>query len=115
MSGRHAPPPSGSRRPLRVTVAHRDDSGADVVVAGDVDVAGTPDLVRCLDELVAEGRTELVVDLSGVTFADASGLGLLLRTKRKVEAEEGSLRVLYDRNPYLDRLLAVTGLDALLR
>jgi anti-sigma B factor antagonist len=109
------PPPSGARRPPRVTVTRRTADEADVVVTGDFDVAGTPDVVARLDELVADGCLQIVLDLSGVTFADASALGLLLRTKRRLEGRQGSLRVVYDDNPYVTRLLAVTGLDALLR
>jgi anti-sigma B factor antagonist len=97
-----------------VTVARRTEVEADVVVAGDFDVAGTPDVIECLDELVAEGCTQIVLDVNAVTFADASALGLVLRTKRRLEARQGSLRVVYDENPYLARLLRLTGLDALL-
>jgi anti-sigma B factor antagonist len=86
-----------------------------VVVSGDVDVTGTPAVVDCLDELVAAGCTEIRLDLSGVTFADASALGLLVRTKNRLESRQGSLRVVYDDNPYVARLLEITGLDALFR
>jgi anti-sigma B factor antagonist len=97
-----------------VTVARRTAGEADVVVTGDLDVAGTPELVERLDELVEAGVTQVVLDLSGVTFVDASALGLLLRTKSRLEMRQGSFRVVYEDNPYLARLLGVTGLDALL-
>ena len=83
-------------------------------MAGDFDVAGTPDVVACLDELVDAGCTRLVLDLGGVSFADASALGLLLRTKRRLEARGGALRVVYEGNTYLQRLLGLTGLDSLI-
>ena len=72
-----------------------------------------PELVARLDELVEEGRTQLVLDLAGVSFVDASALGVLLRTRRRVEAQQGSLRVVHEGNAYVERLLDLTGLRRL--
>ena len=85
-----------------------------MAVHGDFDVAGSPDVVTCLDELVDAGCTRLLLDLRGVTFADASALGVLLRTRRRLQADGGELRVVYRGNPYVERLLEVTGLRGLL-
>jgi anti-sigma B factor antagonist len=98
-----------------VTVARRTDEEARVVVEGDVDLSGTPEITRCLEELVESGCTRLTLDLAGVTFADANALGLLVRTKRKLEKQDGTLEVFYDDNPYVTRLLDVTGLASLFR
>ncbi len=112
MSGGHRPLPPGDRRP-QVTVTRTTADQAEVVVSGIFDVAGTPDLLACLDELVQEGCTRLVVDLTGVTFADASALGVLVRTRRRLEGEGGALQVVHDGNRYVERLLELTGLQAL--
>lgn len=46
-----------------------------------------------LYQLVAEGRTRLVLDMSGVEFVDSSFLGLLIIVLKRVSALGGDLRV----------------------
>ena len=114
MSGGHATPPGRpDSRPALVRLARRTDREATVVVEGDFELAGMPEVSSCLDELIEAGCTALTLDLAGVTFADANALGLLVRTKRTLEAQGGSLDVAHHDNPYVTRLLAVTGLSAL--
>ena len=114
MSGGHATPPGRpGRRPALVRLARRTEREATAVVEGDFDLGGMPEVSTCIDELVEAGCTALTLDLTGVTFADANALGLLVRTKRTLEAQGGSLHVAHHDNPYVTRLLAVTGLSVL--
>ena len=85
--------------------------GSTVVVAvtGDIDIHTAPQLEQCLAGLLAEGRTEVVVDLAGVSFLDSSALGVLIEARTKLE----------DRTTFLlaapgletHRALSISGLD----
>lgn len=49
-------------------------------LAGELDLASAPALESCLEELCASAR-EVVIDLSRVSFADSTGLAVLMRTQ----------------------------------
>jgi anti-anti-sigma factor len=97
--------------PLRIEVSESD--GATVVrVAGDVAYASC----RLLqDELVThvERGQHVVLEFSGVTLLDSSGIGVVLRAHRALADVDGTLVV---RNPTAMTLqvLEVTGLADLL-
>lgn len=79
---------------------------------GELDLAGVPTARTAIEGAVADGRV-LSVDLSGLTFIDSAGLGLLVR----MAEENGSdhLRFLGPVTPAVGRMLTLTGLDDRLR
>jgi anti-sigma B factor antagonist len=84
-----------------------------VVVHGELDIATTP-LLRerlndALDTAVAL-RKRLIIDLSEVSFCDASGLAVLIGTQRRARLHTTSL-CLAAPGPQVMRLLHITGLD----
>jgi anti-sigma B factor antagonist len=58
---------------------------------GDVDVLTAPALGRRLLSLIDAGRTQMIVDLSKVTFMDSTGLGVLLDALRHLTSRHGKL------------------------
>ena len=58
---------------------------------GDLDMAGAPGFRQAVVREVGEGRTQLVVDLSAVTFLDSSGLGAIIGGLRRTRAHGGDL------------------------
>jgi anti-sigma B factor antagonist len=97
---------SGIPAALRVDV----DPSGDLVVHGDIDIAGGPILDAALVEF--DGDVPLVLDLSDVSFVDSSGLRSLLSASQR--ASERSERVtLRGVRPEVLRLLEITGTDGL--
>ncbi|MER8007441.1 MULTISPECIES: STAS domain-containing protein [unclassified Streptomyces] len=80
-----------------------------VALRGEIDLSTVPSLSARLDELTAGPRPDLVVDLRDVSFIDCSGLGMLCRTRNRVVAHEGRLRLVTD-SPDFRRLLPPVGL-----
>jgi anti-sigma B factor antagonist len=78
-------------------------------VRGEVDVSTASifrdDLARAVDR----GDPRVVVDLSGVTFMDSSGLGVLVGALRRMRDDGRTLRVI-GLNPTTRRLFDATGL-----
>jgi anti-sigma B factor antagonist len=70
--------------PAPVTI-DRSDVGRRTVlaVAGELDLASTPDLRSAVDEALDAGAQELWVDLSDVTFIDSTCLHLMIETRRR--------------------------------
>ncbi|MCC2320600.1 STAS domain-containing protein [Cellulomonas xiejunii] len=88
-----------------------EDVGARTVVrvAGEVDVASADRLRERLAVLLSQGRTDLVVDLTGVTFLDSTGLGLLVGTLKRVRLAGGRLELVVDSERLL-KVFRITGL-----
>lgn len=60
---------------------------------GRLDLVSAPGLRAAVDEAVARGQARLVVDLSGVTFVDSSGLGALVAGLKRARQAGGELRL----------------------
>jgi anti-sigma B factor antagonist len=54
---------------------------------------GVRDLCELVDRVLASGRRNVILDLSGVEYLDAAGLGALVRCHRRVAARGGCLVV----------------------
>lgn len=79
-------------------------------LSGDLDLASAPDLREQLLGLLRPGASRLVLDLSRVTFCDASGLAVLVGASRRARLLGGFLR-LAAISPLTARVLNITGLD----
>jgi anti-anti-sigma factor len=91
---------------LEVTV-RRTRTGPVVAAVGALDLATAAGLRRATVPLVG-GRSELVLDLSALTFIDSTGVHLLIELRRDAEARGGRLRLVSGTR--LLRVLAVAGL-----
>ncbi|MDP9408497.1 MAG: STAS domain-containing protein [Actinomycetota bacterium] len=88
--------------------------GAEVRLAGRLDVTGASDARVALHAAVESGSGDLVVDVAGVELVDATGLGVLVGAHRRAQ-RAGRVLVLRDPGERLRRVLAVTRLDRALR
>ncbi|NEC66820.1 STAS domain-containing protein [Streptomyces sp. SID9727] len=94
--------------PVQAVVTQHTRDGVRVVAAhGSCDAQSIGRLEEALTT-AAWTHAKVVLDVSGITFADSSLLNLLILTHRA-----GALRLAAPR-PYLQRLLHITGLDAVL-
>ena len=63
-------------------------------LSGEVDHHGARDAIRQLELAVdAALPRQLVLDMSGVTFMDSSGIALILRAQQRMQLLDGSLLV----------------------
>ncbi|MBC9716046.1 STAS domain-containing protein [Streptomyces sp. TRM66268-LWL] len=68
-----------------------------------------PSLKAWLDRVTAAECPDVVLDLRTVSFIDCSGLGLLCRTRNRVNSRRGRLRLVSQDARFL-RILRCTGL-----
>ena len=78
-------------------------------VEGEIDVASGARLRERLVALLGEGRTDLVVDLTAVTFMDSTGLGVLVGALKRVRLAGGRLVLVVDSERLL-KVFRITGL-----
>lgn len=82
-----------------------------VSVAGELDAVAAPQLDSALAPLLAgEGGDGLVLDLSGVSFLDSSGLGVCIKAVKGVRANGGEVALVVT-TPRLLKVLEITGID----
>ena len=85
----------------------------EVVLSGRLDVSSVADVRAALHEAIDLGAGDLVVDLAGVDWVDATGLGVLLGADRRAKLL-GRRIVLRDASPRVRRILRVTRLHRVL-
>jgi anti-sigma B factor antagonist len=84
-----------------------------VQVRGDLDVLTTPRLQEALRQACQEPPTDVVVDLSGVPFMDASALRALAATAGEL-GHSGCRVIVQGLSPLQDRAMRICGLEKLL-
>lgn len=72
-------------------ISTRQDQACTIVdLVGEVDIHGTPRLKETLASLT-KGQAKLLVNFSGVTYIDSSGLGVLVGALKEATKEGGRL------------------------
>jgi len=105
--------PFAPDRELAVDTVRFDRLHALVKVRGEVDLATAPPLWAVLEGHVAAGRRFLRLDLSGVTFLDATALSGITRAHQDLLRRKGTL-VITGVRALVARVLRITGLDEVL-
>jgi anti-sigma B factor antagonist len=79
-------------------------------LSGEIDIFTSKALRQQLLSALLHSSSQLVLDLSGVSFCDASGLAVLVGIQHRARAQ-GITLVLTRPRPYMSRILRITGLD----
>ena len=81
-----------------------------VAAEGELDLNTAPDLAAALDEAIASGKTQVVLDMSGVSFVDSTVAHVLAGGARELRQRLGKL-VIVCVDPNVQRLLELMRLD----
>ena len=96
---------------------HPDGARVVVRVVGELDITTSPLLQTVVEQVLAARReplcTALVVDMSGVGFADASGISPILLARATLARRGGHVELRHCRRGVL-RLVRLLGLEDLL-
>jgi stage II sporulation protein AA (anti-sigma F factor antagonist) len=90
-----------------------DPLSATVVLDGEIDIATCPAIRRFLMAAISGGAVHLAVDVSGVTFIGAAGIGVLVAAANRAREAGGGLWLLAP-SPQVRWLLDAFHLDAIL-
>jgi anti-sigma B factor antagonist len=91
-----------------IVAVRSDEDTAAVSPSGDLDVSTSPRLLACIDELLAEGRSRITLDMRAVTFIDSSGLGALVKAYKRA-GPSVTLTVVEPR-PHVHRAMEISGI-----
>jgi anti-sigma B factor antagonist len=98
--------------PVQLELSSRtDEDGNQVIsVTGELDIATAEQAYTYISEIIDGWPTPVSVDLSGLTFCDASGLGVLARLAKHAREVGRQFRLISPR-PSLLKIMRITGLD----
>lgn len=114
------PAPSGDDQALAElgrtgfhVAGERVDATVVLHLHGELDMATTPVLDQALSSVLSDGATELVVDLSCLTFMDSTGISMLLSAVQRSDQAGKAFRVRSPNRP-VRKALRLTGVDRVL-
>jgi len=81
---------------------------------GRLDQDLSPQLEERLVELLENGRSRLLVDLSGVTYINSGGLRCLVSAWRKARRQNGDV-MLFGLNVRLQEIFSIIGFDSVFK
>ncbi|MFC8534589.1 STAS domain-containing protein [Streptomyces sp. NPDC057249] len=87
-------------------------------IGGELDLLTSATVRQSVHEVVAVGRHDVVLDLSGVLFCDSSGVGVLIALRRLMRSCGGRLRLILpargaEEGSHVNRVLAALGVRRL--
>lgn len=97
---------------LALTSKTSSDGRQVVSMTGELDIATAQQAYTYISDVIDHTRAPVSVDLGGVTFCDASGLGVLARVAKHARAK-GRQLMLTSVRPSLMRIMRITGLDSM--
>lgn len=62
-------------------------------LTGLLDAFSEPNFIKVLAKCLADGPSNLILDLSKIDFIDSSGLGALVQVAKKAQTAEGLLQI----------------------
>ena len=95
---------------LELAYTSADDGSATVSARGELDIATADQAYTYLRDVVDSQRGPLTVNLAGLTFCDAAGLGALARLAGHARQAGRELKLAAAR-PSLLRIMRITGMD----
>ncbi len=81
-----------------------------VSVAGELDASGAPELRARFEELIGQGETQYVIDLTALDFIDSSGISALVNLFKRVGTGKGGVK-LCNIKPEIMKIFELTRLN----
>jgi anti-anti-sigma factor len=83
-------------------------------VEGELDLVSSPAVRQRVHSAVADGERRVVLDLSGLTFCDSSGINVLIASRRLLRSCNGGLRLVMPQDgAHVNRVFAALGVRTL--
>jgi anti-anti-sigma factor len=91
----------------------RTEAGPVIMLSGEADVTTVARLEDALNAQVTPATRTLLVDVSGLRFADSATIGVLIAVARRLKAQGGQLDLLSPQEA-LTRMITLLGVDQVL-
>ncbi len=99
-------------RPGKFEIEQEDEGeGVTLSLTGELDMRTATELSECLARCLADGASDLTVDLRGLAFMDSSGLRLLIELYDRSREEGWRLRLVRPEAQAAALVIRVSGAD----
>lgn len=85
-----------------------------VSVEGSIDALTAPEISKFMDELISDGKINLVADFSGVDYTSSAGLRVLLAAVKETRAKGGDF-YLAGIQPDVQKVLNLSGFTSIIK
>lgn len=85
-----------------------------LAVEGEIDLATVDELQKAINGVADNGANHLVIDLTGSSFMDSTGLKALVMASRRFDEEGRSFAIAVSGGP-VSRLIDLSGVNASIR
>jgi anti-sigma B factor antagonist len=81
-----------------------------VHIKGEIDCYSCPILQEKLEEVIANGHLQIILDLTNLYFIDSTGLGTIAYTAQDIKGQNGQLHIICT-HPQIKRIFQISGLE----
>ncbi len=95
---------------MEIDLQHRTVGNVVILdVAGEIDIYTSPKLKSSLEELLAGGKSRVLVNLLQTKYLDSTALSVLSTALKQAQGRGGNLGLIYDQ-PQIAKIFTITGL-----
>jgi anti-sigma B factor antagonist len=103
------------RRKVKMKITNKNINDVTVVsVEGSIDALTAPEISQYLNELISDGKTNLVADFSGVDYTSSAGLRVLLEAVKATRGKGGDFYLAGTR-PDVEKVLNLSGFTSIIK
>ena len=99
---------------LTIERSHLADTWTAIAVGGEIDIATVGEFEKAVESVLQDGNVNLVIDLTGASFMDSTGLKSLVTFDRKFYESGRSFAIAVTSGP-ISRLIDLSGVAQSLR
>ena len=67
-----------------------------------------------IEDLIAEGHTNITIDFNNVTSIDCAGIGVLFKVQKKLLERQGKVKAINVNNQHVQKLFALSKLNKII-
>ena len=95
---------------MEVQLNRRNENGVEVLdVSGELDIYTSPKLRTAIQDVLAGGRSRVVVNLLHTTYLDSTALSVLTSALKQARDAGGTVALVYNQ-PQIEKIFTITGL-----
>lgn len=95
-------------------IERKEENGVSILsIAGRMDAYTTPQAEQAVQEILADGNTRLLMDLSALDYLSSAGLRVILGAVKQLKQSGGNL-VVCGMNPFVKEIFDVSGFSSII-
>ena len=96
-------------------IARREGKVTVITLSGHLDVTTTAQTTEAFNQHLRDGQTQLVVDLSQLTYISSAGLRVLLAAAKEARRQNGDLRLAAIQTEEVTKVMRMSGFSNILK